>query len=88
MAYNAHVTRLTNVTPHSNANLVQLATCDGNQVVIGLDHAEGELGVYFPTDGQISPQDDRNYKFKSYEFKVFEGIIKDSGVVDNEEAQG
>jgi hypothetical protein len=32
--------------------------------------------------------DDRNYKFKSYEFKVVEGIIKDSGVVDTEEAQG
>ena len=28
------------------------------------------------------------YKHKSFNFKVLEGIIKDSGVVDSEEAQG
>ena len=54
MAYNAVVTRLSNVRPHSNADKVQLATCHGNQVVIGLDSLEGHLGVYFPSDGQLS----------------------------------
>jgi len=29
----------------------------------------------------------RTFKFKSFEFKVLEGIVKDSGVVDIEEAQ-
>jgi hypothetical protein len=28
------------------------------------------------------------YKHKSFNFKVLEGIIKDSGVIDSEEAQG
>ena len=38
MSYKAIVTKLTNVRPHSNADKVQLATCHGNQVVIGLNH--------------------------------------------------
>jgi hypothetical protein len=54
MSYNAIVTRLTNVRPHPNADKVQLATCHGNQVVIGLDNNEDALGVYFPSDGQLS----------------------------------
>ena len=54
MAYQAIVTKLTNVRPHSNADKVQLATCHGNQVVVGLDSKEGDLGVYFPSDGQLS----------------------------------
>jgi len=54
MSYKAVVTKLTNVRAHSNADKVQLATCHGNQVVIGLNHTEGELGIYFPSDGQLS----------------------------------
>lgn len=54
MAYNAIVTRLKNVRPHENANKVKLATCHGNQVVIGLDEVEDALGVFFPSDGQLS----------------------------------
>lgn len=56
MAYAAIVTRLKNVRPHSNADKVQLATCQGNQVVIGLDSLEDHLGVYFPSDGQLSDE--------------------------------
>lgn len=54
MAYNAIVTRLKNVRPHDNADRVLLATCHGNQVVIGLDSKEDDLGVYFASDGQLS----------------------------------
>lgn len=54
MSYKAVVTKLTNVRSHSNADKVQLATCHGNQVVIGLNHTEDELGIYFPSDGQLS----------------------------------
>ncbi len=54
MSYKAIVTRLSNVRPHSNADKVQLATCHGNQVVIGLDSKESHWGVYFPCDGQLS----------------------------------
>ena len=54
MSYKAIVTKLTNVRAHSIADKVKLATCHGNQVVIGLGHEDGELGVYFPSDGQLS----------------------------------
>jgi len=52
--YKAIVTKLKNVRPHSNADKVQLATCHGNQVVIGLDSQEDHFGVYFPSDGVLS----------------------------------
>ena len=54
MSYKAIVTKLKNVRPHPNADKVQLATCHGNQVVIGLDSLEDHWGVYFPSDGQLS----------------------------------
>lgn len=54
MSYQATVIRIKNVRPHSNADRVQLATCHGNQVVIGLDVKEDDLGVYFPSDGVLS----------------------------------
>lgn len=52
--YKATVLRIKNVRPHPNADKVQLATCHGNQVVVGLDIEEGNLGLYFPSDGQLS----------------------------------
>ena len=52
--YKAIVTKLKNVRPHPNADKVQLATCHGNQVVVGLDSKEDHWGVYFPCDGQLS----------------------------------
>jgi hypothetical protein len=52
--YKGIVTKLKNVRPHPNADKVQLATCHGNQVVVGLDSLEGHWGVYFPCDGQLS----------------------------------
>jgi RNA ligase (TIGR02306 family) len=52
--YKATVLRIKNVRTHPNADRVQLATCHGNQVVVGLDVEEGHMGVYFPCDGQLS----------------------------------
>lgn len=52
-SYAAVVTKIT-VRPHPNADRLQLGTCLGNQVVVGLDTKDGELGVFFPTDGQLS----------------------------------
>lgn len=54
MSYSAEILRIKNVRPHSNADKVLLATCQGNQVVVGLDTKEGDLGIYFPTDGRLS----------------------------------
>lgn len=53
MAYQAVVTRA-RTRPHPNADALQLATVMGNQVVVGLDVEDGTLGVFFPTDGQLS----------------------------------
>ncbi len=52
--YKATILKIKNVRPHSNADRVLLATCHGNQVVVGIDTKEGDLGIYFPTDGQLS----------------------------------
>ncbi len=54
MSYKAVVIRLSHVRPHSNADRVQLATALGNQIVIGLNSQDGDLGIYFPSDGQLS----------------------------------
>jgi hypothetical protein len=54
MAYNAIVTRLRNVRQHPNADRVKLATCHGNQIVVGLGNTDEDLGVYFPSDGVLS----------------------------------
>lgn len=56
MAYVAYVTALKNVRKHPNADRLQLADCFGNTVVVGLDYQEGQVGVYFPVDGQLSPE--------------------------------
>ena len=54
MAYCGYVTTLKNVRPHSNADRMKLADCFGNTICVGIDAVEGEIGVYFPTDGQLS----------------------------------
>ena len=54
MAYKAYITELKNVRPHPNADRLQLGECFGNTVCVNLDYKDGQLGVYFPTDGQLS----------------------------------
>ena len=49
-----YVTTLKNVRPHPNADRMKLADCFGNIVCVGLDAAEGEIGIYFPSDLQLS----------------------------------
>ena len=52
--YCGYITTLKNVRSHPNADRMKLADCFGNTVCVGLDAAEGEIVVYFPTDGQLS----------------------------------
>jgi len=54
MSYSGFITKLKSVRKHSNADRLQIATCFGNEVIIGLDMNEGDLVLYFPTDGQLS----------------------------------
>ena len=50
----AKIVGLKNVRTFPEADRLKLATCFGNQVVIGLNHQEGELGIYIPSDTQLS----------------------------------
>ena len=52
--YYAYITTLKDVRQHPNADRLQMATCFGNTVIVSLDYKEGQLGVYFPSDGQLS----------------------------------
>ena len=52
--YKAYVTMLTNVRKHPNADRLLLADCFGNTVCVSTDYSENQIGVYFPTDGQLS----------------------------------
>lgn len=51
MSYCGFITKLTNVRPHSNADRLQLADCLGNTTCVGLDVKEGDVVLYFPSDG-------------------------------------
>ena len=56
MAYCGYITELKNVRKHPNADRLQLADCFGNTVIVNLEYQEGQVGVYFPVDGQLSPE--------------------------------
>lgn len=50
-----YVTTLNNVRKHPNADKLVLATCFTNTVCVNKDlYCEGEIGVYFPVDLQLS----------------------------------
>ena len=49
-----YVTTLKNVRPHSNADRLLLADCFGNTICVSTDYSEGQIGIYFPTDLQLS----------------------------------
>jgi len=53
---NAIVTTLGSVRPHPNADRVQLATVLGEQVVVGLDMADGDVVIYFSSNLRLSPE--------------------------------
>ena len=52
--YYAYVTRLTNLRKHPNADRLQIGECFKNTVIVSLDYKDNQLGVYFPSDGQLS----------------------------------
>lgn len=54
--YKAIICELRHVRPHSNADKIQLATVYSNQIIISLNNEQGQLGIFFPTDGQLSEE--------------------------------
>ncbi len=53
MSYSAIICKI-KTRPHPNADRLLLGNCLGNQVVVGLDTPDDSLGIFFPTDGQLS----------------------------------
>jgi hypothetical protein len=53
MSYTATIARV-QTRPHPTADKLLLGVCLGNQVVVGKDTQDGTLGLFFPTDGQLS----------------------------------
>lgn len=51
--YKAKVVKLS-TKPHPNADRLRLGYVHGIQVIVGLDTQDGEVGAFFPCDGQLS----------------------------------
>lgn len=49
-----YIVKVENLRPHSNADKLQIATFFGNDTCVGLDVQQGDIGIYFPTDLQLS----------------------------------
>ena len=54
MAYTAFITRIKNMRHHPNADRLQMGECFGNTVIVSLEYEDNQLGIYFPSDGQVS----------------------------------
>lgn len=54
--YNAYITEVKELRKHSNADRLQVATFFGNDTIVGLDVKVGDVGIYFPTDGQLGEE--------------------------------
>jgi hypothetical protein len=55
VSYKAIVTKI-QVRPHPNADRLQIGSCCGSQVIVGMETKNGDLGVFFPVDGQLSEE--------------------------------
>jgi RNA ligase (TIGR02306 family) len=55
--YNAIISIVSEIKPHSNADRLELAIVRGTQVVVGKDNFKvGDLCILFPVDGILSPE--------------------------------
>jgi hypothetical protein len=52
--YQALVCKINNIRKHPNADRLRLATVQGFQIIVGPEQEEGELGIFFASDGQLS----------------------------------
>lgn len=55
-AHCGYITTLKNVRKHPKADKLLLAECFGNTVCVNLNYYEGQVGIYFPTDLQLSEE--------------------------------
>lgn len=53
--YKAVITKI-QTAKHPNADRLQIGYINGARVVVGLETKSGDLGIYFPSDGQLSKE--------------------------------
>ena len=76
MGHCGYITTLNDVRPHPNADRLVLATCFNNTVCVAEDtYTEGQIGVYFETDLQLSME----YCEKNGLLAVYENGVNVSG---------
>ena len=51
-----YIVKIEHLRPHTNADRLQIATIFGNDVIVDLNVAIGDIGVYFPSDLQLSKE--------------------------------
>ena len=51
-----YIVQVNNLRPHPNADRLQIATFFGNDTCVSLDIVKGEIGIYFPSDLQLSEE--------------------------------
>ena len=54
MAYCGYIVKVEHLRKHMNADRLQIATFFGNDTIVGLNTQIGDIGIYFPVDGQLS----------------------------------
>lgn len=54
--YSAYVIEVKELRPHPNADKLQLLKVFGTETCVSLDVKIGDLGIYFPADGQLSEE--------------------------------
>jgi hypothetical protein len=52
--YFAYITKIKNIHKHPNADRLQIGECFGNAVIVSMEYEDNQLGIYFPSDGQLS----------------------------------
>lgn len=56
MSYVGYITQLKELRPHTNADRLQVGTIFGSNVIVSLDYKEGDVVIFFPSDGQLSEE--------------------------------
>ena len=54
--YTAYITRIKNLYKHPNADKLQIGECFGNAIIVSMEYEDNQLGIYFPSDGQLSAE--------------------------------
>ena len=54
MSYQVIVAKIDSIKKHPTADRLMLASVLGNQVIVGLDSKEGDIGLFFAEGGQLS----------------------------------